>query len=340
MISSQTTKNVYTGNGAVDTYAYGFKIFSDDDLEVAVRDAAGVRTLLTKTTHYSVTGAGVATGGNVALVNGAFDWIDGDGDLKSGYGIVIRRNRTVVQATDLRNQGAYFPEDIEDQLDKIDMDILTLKELVDRAVKLPEKLTSSDFNPLLPNDILSLAGRVPIYNALGTGWDTGPTVDQISAAQGYATAAGVSASQSAASAAAALASQVAAALSETNAAASAAAAAASAVAAAGANNMSGTRAAPNSITALGGITPPVGQYRNVMFVQGDSAPVDVSANPRIAAGTVIGQELILIGRSDANTVTLQNGQGLSMNGDIVLDEDNVIRFIWDGTNWTEMSRRK
>jgi len=42
----------YTGAGV---YPFSFKCFDDDELEVTHIDTAGVRTLLTKTTHYSVT---------------------------------------------------------------------------------------------------------------------------------------------------------------------------------------------------------------------------------------------------------------------------------------------
>lgn len=203
MFTSQTSRNNYTGNGAVDTYAYGFKIFSDDDLLIKVRDTAGAESTLTKTTHYTVSGVGESAGGNIALVNGAFGWLDGDGDLKTGYTLSIRRKLTIKQATDLRNQGSYFPEDVEDQLDKLAMIDLQQQDEIDRSVKLPETIQSSSFNPTFPADLLlSGADKVPMINAAGTAWadaDDWPSGDEIASAQAYAVAADASADAAAAS---------------------------------------------------------------------------------------------------------------------------------------------
>ena len=221
MFTSQTARNNYTGNGAVDTYAYGFKIFSDDEILVKVRNTAGVEATLTKTTHYTVSGVGESVGGNVVLVNGAFDWLDGDGDLKSGYTLSIRRKLPIKQATDLRNQGSYFPEDVEDQLDKLAMIDLQQQDEVDRSVKLPETIPSSSFSPTLPTDLLlNGASKVPMLNDAGTGFadaDEWPTGDEVANAQAYAVAADASADAAAASEAAAAASAAAAATAETNA---------------------------------------------------------------------------------------------------------------------------
>lgn len=106
----------------------------------------------------------------------------------------------------------------------------------------------------------------------------------------------------------------------------------------GALIVSGTRAAPNSITAAGGITA-TSNSRTMMFIQGSGGAVTVTANPQISAGTILGQELILIGRSDTNSITLSDGTGLSLNGPITLSADSVLSLVWDGTNWTEVSRR-
>ena len=67
-VSSTTKRNSYTGDGSTTTFAYSFKIFDDDDITVIVRTTAtGTETVQTKTTHYSVTGVGSASGGNVVF---------------------------------------------------------------------------------------------------------------------------------------------------------------------------------------------------------------------------------------------------------------------------------
>ena len=64
-VSTTTTKNSYSANGTLHSFAYGFKIFADADLTVIVRSATGTETTKTLNTHYVVTNAGSDSGGNV-----------------------------------------------------------------------------------------------------------------------------------------------------------------------------------------------------------------------------------------------------------------------------------
>lgn len=189
-IASTTNRVSYTGNGAVDTYAYTFKIFSNTDLLVTVRDADDVETTLALTTHYTVTGVGETSGGNVVLVGTpAFAWIDADGDLESGYVLIIRRVRPLRQETDIRNQGSFYPEGHEDEFDKQIMIDQQQQDAIDRSVKTPETVSSSDFSPTLPSDIGGAASKVPLTNEDGDGWADAadwPSADEIINAQGNA----------------------------------------------------------------------------------------------------------------------------------------------------------
>lgn len=106
-----------------------------------------------------------------------------------------------------------------------------------------------------------------------------------------------------------------------------------------ARGSSGTRASPTAITAGTGVVFSGTAYANVYFIQGNGGAVTVTANPQISAATNVGQELILIGRSATNTVTLSDGTGLSLNGPVVLGLDSIITLVWDSTNWVEKSRR-
>jgi uncharacterized lipoprotein YajG len=67
-ISTTIIKNSYSGDDSTTVFAYAFKIATTADIEVIIRSSAGVETTKTLTTHYSVSGAGVATGGNVTMV--------------------------------------------------------------------------------------------------------------------------------------------------------------------------------------------------------------------------------------------------------------------------------
>ena len=66
-ISTTIIKNSYSGDDTTTVFAYAFKIATTADIEVIIRSSAGVETTKTLTTHYSVSGAGVATGGNVTM---------------------------------------------------------------------------------------------------------------------------------------------------------------------------------------------------------------------------------------------------------------------------------
>lgn len=104
----------------------------------------------------------------------------------------------------------------------------------------------------------------------------------------------------------------------------------------GALVVTGTRAAPEAVSTdipFTGDDP-----RQMWFIEGSGGHVDLSSNPQIATGTVVGQELILVGRNNDQTVKLEDGNGLSLRGEIYLAADSVLSLFWDGTNWVETSR--
>lgn len=101
--------------------------------------------------------------------------------------------------------------------------------------------------------------------------------------------------------------------------------------------VTGTRASPSLITTAG-ITP--GGYGDeVAFIAGNGGAIDVTANPQIVAGTTVGQTLELIGRHATNTVLLEDGAGLDLNGAWLGALSSVLGLRWDGTNWVERYRR-
>lgn len=99
----------------------------------------------------------------------------------------------------------------------------------------------------------------------------------------------------------------------------------------------GTRTSPQLITALGGISI-LDVLREFQFVKGSGGPITVTANPQIEAGTIVGQELLLQGTDNTNTLTISNGTGLVLNGACVLASGSRIWLVWDGAFWVESSR--
>lgn len=105
----------------------------------------------------------------------------------------------------------------------------------------------------------------------------------------------------------------------------------------------GTRASPLSITAgsglVGGTNVSTTALMTISFVQGSGGAVTITASPAIASGTIVGQELQVIGRTNANPLTIPNQSGLvELNGSCTLGASDMLTLIWDGTAWVEKSR--
>lgn len=190
-ISSENNRNDYTGNGATSSYDYTYRITSQSHLLVTVKNTSGVESTLTLTTDYTVSGVGADGGGSIALVNSGQSWLT-SGNLITDYTITIRRVVDITQETDIRNQGDFYPEVHEDQFDYMTFIDQQQQDEIDRAVKLPESIPSSTFDPTLPTGITTGSLAI-VINSAGTAFETGPTTTEISNAQTYATNAAASA---------------------------------------------------------------------------------------------------------------------------------------------------
>lgn len=169
-IASATNRMDYVGNNTTDTYSYTFKIFSKNDLRVTKKNTSNVETLLVVDTDYTVTGVGSLSGGTIVLTAGT---------LATGHTLTIRRVRSLVQETDIRNQGDFFPEAIENAFDHLVMLAQQHQDEIDRSIKNPESVSSSAFSPTLPTTITSGGGRALKINDAGTGFELGPTATQV-----------------------------------------------------------------------------------------------------------------------------------------------------------------
>jgi len=81
------------------------------------------------------------------------------------------------------------------------------------------------------------------------------------------------------------------------------------------------------------------ENRQAIFTKSIGGAKTVTANPQVSVGTVIGQELVLIGTSDADYLELNDGTGLKLNGPLNLKNNQSANFLWDGNGWQEISRR-
>ncbi len=110
-VSTQVSRNEYTGNGATTQYDFTFRILDKSHLLVQTMDTSENIVTLTLGTDYTVTGVNRYNGGKVVLTSA----------LPAGYKISIERSTPVTQEASIRNQGGFFPEIHEDALDKLTM---------------------------------------------------------------------------------------------------------------------------------------------------------------------------------------------------------------------------
>lgn len=144
----------FIGNGTASAFPFTFKVFQASDLEVVRFEVStNVETVLTLNSQYTVTlnvDQDSNPGGTVTLIGGA---------LASGYTLTLTSDVPYLQPTDLTNQGGFYPDVINDALDRATIQIQQLGVDVNRSIKVA---VSSDVNTELP---------VPNANDL-LGWDS------------------------------------------------------------------------------------------------------------------------------------------------------------------------
>ena len=166
-VSSTTVKNSYSGNSSTTVFAYTFKIFADTDLQVIIRSSTGAETTKTLTTHYTVSGAGDASGGNVTFTSG--------NTPATGETVVIRRGVPQTQAIDYIANDPFPAESHEEGLDRATMTTQQVQEELNRSIKLSRTntMTSTEFTVGATdraNKILAFdsSGEISVTQELGT----------------------------------------------------------------------------------------------------------------------------------------------------------------------------
>ena len=250
LINDTTPRSQYTATSGQTVFTVPFEFFENSDLKVYKNS-----TLLTLTTNYTVTGAGVTNGGSVTLVSGATA-----GDI-----VTIVRDVPVKRVTDFPTSGPFNVDALNSDLDRLTAMVQQQEALDGRSLRLDQFDTPNTLNTLPAK--ADRVGRVLQFNSSTGQPEAGPTTSEIANAQTYASNALTSATAAAASAstassaasstagsvAAAAASASAASTSATNAASSASAASTSAsnASTSASNASTSATAAANSATSAG-----------------------------------------------------------------------------------------
>lgn len=123
-VSSTVSSISYAGNGSTTVFAIPFGFDANADIAVASRNASGDVTTLT--TGFTVAGAGTGSGTCTFTTAPA-----------SGVEIVISRAPSLLQPTDYTSNDRFPAETHEAALDRGVMQAQYLKELIDRALRVP-----------------------------------------------------------------------------------------------------------------------------------------------------------------------------------------------------------
>ena len=158
-ISSEVRRaGPYSGNGSTTAFAFAFKVFNTSQVLVT-RTVSGVDTTLTLTTHYTVSlnaNQNTNPGGTVTMLAAPV----------VGQSLTITSNVANLQPTAIANLGGFYPEVINDSLDRATIQIQQLDERLDRALVIP--VSSSGVSTQLP---------APSSSKL-IGWDSAGTALQ------------------------------------------------------------------------------------------------------------------------------------------------------------------
>ena len=219
----------FAGNAVTTAFPFAFKVYSKADLRVVLTDADDVESVAVLDSEYSVS----LNADQESAPGGSVTYPLAGSPLPSGHKLTIVGATAATQPLDVTNQGGFYPQVIEDALDRTTILAQENADAIERCVKVA---VSSDLDPdqLVADIVASEAAAAS------------------SAAQsaGSANAAQVSADDSATTAAASAASAAASLASANNSATSATAPAGSAPAPAGSASTAATDAAAGADAAM------------------------------------------------------------------------------------------
>ena len=159
-----TTTRQTTAFTSGNNFAFAFKVYEVGDVKVIrITTSTGAEEVLTITTHYTVTlndDQNANPGGTVTLVNSG-----NPVNLGSGFNIVITSKVTPLQQTEITNQGGFFPEVINDVLDKAAILDQQQQAILNKTIRFP--LTQTVGGLEITENAANRAGKVVQFDGSG-----------------------------------------------------------------------------------------------------------------------------------------------------------------------------
>ena len=159
-----TTTRQTTAFTSGNNFAFAFKVYEVGDVKVIrITTSTGAEEVLTITTHYTVTlndDQNANPGGTVTLVSSG-----NPVNLGSGFSVVITSKVTPLQQTEITNQGGFFPEVINDVLDKAAILDQQQQSILDKTIRFP--LTQTVGGLEITENAANRAGKVVQFDGSG-----------------------------------------------------------------------------------------------------------------------------------------------------------------------------
>ena len=157
------------GTGAQTTWPFTFKVFAATDIAVTIVNALGVETTLVYGTDYNVT----LNGNQETSPGGTVTYPISGSPLPALSSLVIVGNLPYDQPLDLPSGGNFSPLALENELDRLPMQIQQLRENLGRALQVR---VTSGANTTLPSPA---ASNAIAWNVGGTGLENVPLADLV-----------------------------------------------------------------------------------------------------------------------------------------------------------------
>lgn len=130
----EQSSKTYTGNGATQDFPTTWRFLDSAHLTVVLTDTGGTETTLVEGTHYTVSGEGDAEpGGTVHMLTAP----------ANGETLYIERNTPITQETDLRPEGRFEADDIEDVFDRLTLICQEIRRIAEEAAAIASPATVS-----------------------------------------------------------------------------------------------------------------------------------------------------------------------------------------------------
>ena len=156
-ISTEAGPLSYNGNGVTVNFSITWKYLAKSDVVATLRSAAGVETVWTLNTDYTLTDADVDAGGTLTATTAP----------ASGTTLFITLEPPNTQSASLPLGGPFPSGSVEDALDRAAQRDSKLENLFDRSLRVPKTDTQTDSELELPIDT-ARASKFLAFDASGS----------------------------------------------------------------------------------------------------------------------------------------------------------------------------